>query len=133
MGMFIGWLISRFKVSPNVARYIAIALAFLGALLLIAAVMSLSQCSRNRQRAAQARLDASQSQAASNSAADAIGTVTGLQGRSTASEDLTRNNEGDIRAAAGATDKVNPASRDAGITALCKRKAYENSPRCHRP
>jgi Flp pilus assembly protein TadB len=86
---------------------------------------------KSRSQAAQSRVERSQAEAASNSAADAIGTVARSGEDAAASEDLTRSNERDIRNAAGADDKVNPAARDAGLSALCKRQAYANDPRCN--
>jgi hypothetical protein len=80
--------------------------------------------------AAQSRVERSQTQAASNSAADAVNTVEASGEASRASEELTRNNSEQIHAAPGAGDRVNPAVRDAGIAALCRRQAYANDPRC---
>jgi biopolymer transport protein ExbB/TolQ len=85
---------------------------------------------KSRSQAAQSRVEASQAQAASNSASDAVNTVAASGESERASEDLTRSNEQQIRAANGANDKVNPAVRDAGIAALCKRNAYKDDPRC---
>jgi biopolymer transport protein ExbB/TolQ len=105
-----------------------------GALLLIVVVgFTVRSCDQRRSRASQARVERSQAEAASNSAADAIGTVARSSEASRASEELTRSNEQQIRGAAGANDKVNPAVRDAGIAALCRRQSYANDPRCKRP
>lgn len=86
---------------------------------------------KSRSQAAQSRVERSQAQAASNSAADAVGTVARSGEASAASEELTRQNERDIRDAEGANASVNPAVRDAGLTALCKRQAYRDDPRCN--
>lgn len=88
---------------------------------------------KSRSQGAQARVEASQAQAASNSAADAVSTVARSSEATAASEELTRTNEQQIRAADGANDKVNPAVRDAGIAALCRRQAYKDDPRCKGP
>jgi negative regulator of sigma E activity len=88
---------------------------------------------KRRSEAAQSRVQHSQSEALSNSGADAVNTVAASVKAAAASEELTRSNEQQIRAAQGANDKVNPAVRDAGIAALCRRQAYANDPRCHRP
>lgn len=104
-----------------------LAIVILGAVIVFAGPAA---CNKIRSMGAQSRVDSSQSSAASNSAADAINTVQASGARETASEDLTRQNEANIRAANGATDKVNPAVRDAGIAALCQRAAYRNDPRC---
>lgn len=105
-----------------------------GLVLLIAVVgFGVRSCDKRHARAAQARVERSQAEAASNSAADAVSTVAASGEASAASEALTRSNEQQIRAAQGANDKINPAARDAGIGALCRRKAYENDSRCRRP
>lgn len=130
MGNLIAFIIRRFGVTPNVARYAAYAVFVLALASLVAATFSLSQCGRNRQRAAQARLDAEQTQAASNSAADAIATQGAVNGRETASEDLTRNNDADIRAADGAAAHVAAGVDAAGRRALCQRKTYKDTPTC---
>jgi negative regulator of sigma E activity len=88
---------------------------------------------KRRSEAAQSRVQHSQSEALSNSGADAVNTVAASGKAAAASEELTRSNEQQIRAAQGANDKANPAVRDAGIAALCRRQAYANDPRCHRP
>lgn len=133
MGNLIGWIVRRFDVSEATARIIAMAGLFLVLLAMFGIAFNASRCSSNRQKAAQSRVATGQGAAASNSAADAIATQGVVNGRETASENLTRSNAEDIRSAPGASDKVNPAAANAGITALCKRKAYENSPRCRRP
>lgn len=87
-------------------------------------------CDVRRNKAAQSRVESGQAQAASDSAKDAINAVEASGGRETASEDLTRSNDQQIRAAQGAGEKVNPAARDAGIAALCRRPSYASDPRC---
>ena len=106
--------------------------AYVGAALLLAGMVlfGVHSCDVRHNKAAQARVERSQAEAASNSAADAISTVARSSEASEASEQLTRDNERAIRAAPGASDKVNPAVRDAGIAALCRREAYRNDPRC---
>lgn len=104
-----------------------------GALLIVAIGLGVHSCDKRRSQAAQVRVERSQAEAASNSAADAIGTVARSGEAAAASEALTRSNEQQIRGAAGANDKVNPAVRDAGIAALCRRQAYAHDARCKRP
>lgn len=102
-----------------------------GAILLIAiAGFGLNQCQKRRSQAAQAKVERSQAEAASKSAADAIGTVRASGEAERASEELTRSNEKEIRNAEGANDPVNPAVRDAGLRSLCRRPAYRNNERC---
>jgi hypothetical protein len=87
-------------------------------------------CDNHKQEAAQGRVDRGQAGAASNSAADAVNTVTGVWSNAAASEELTRQNEKEIRNAEGANDPVNPAARDAGLRSLCRRPAYRDNPKC---
>lgn len=102
-----------------------------GALVLLIVVsLTLWQCDKRRSERAQSRVDAAQSEAASNSAADAIGTVTAAGTRETASEAQTRESEREIRAAEGAGERVKPGVDVAGRRALCRREAYRNDPRC---
>lgn len=116
------------SLSAAAIRYLLI---ILGAVILLAVTIEgVHSCDVRHNKAAQSRVEASQAQAASNSAADAIGTVAASGEASAASENLTRSNEQQIRAADGANDKVNPAVRDAGIAALCRREAYRNDPKC---
>lgn len=89
-----------------------------------------SQCTKRRNAASQARVDSAQAGAASNSAADAIATVAKDSEASAASEQLTRDNERDIRSAEGADVRVNPSVHGAGLQALCRRTAYRDAPRC---
>lgn len=113
------------------ARIIAMIVA--GAVLFGLVAFGIHSCDVHRSKAAQSRLDKGQAGAASNSAADAIGTVAASGAASAASEDLTRSNEQQIRAAQGANAPVNPAARDAGLAALCKRATYRDDPRCKGP
>lgn len=101
--------------------------------LVLAAVFTVRSCDKRHSRDAQSRLDAAQGDAQANSAADAVNTVAASGEAQAASEEMTRENERNIRAAQGASNAVDPAVRNAGIAALCRRKAYENDPRCHRP
>lgn len=102
-----------------------------GAIVLILAVsLTVRSCDKRRSQAAQARVERSQAEAASNSAADAIATVTRSGEASAASEELSRQNERDIRAAEGADARVGAGVNAAGLKALCKRAAYRDDPRC---
>jgi hypothetical protein len=107
-----------------------IGMAVLGLLLIVAVGLGLRSCEKRRSQAAQTRVERSQAEAASNSAADAINAVTGVGSNAAASEELTRQNEKEIRNAPGANDPVNPAARDAGLRSLCRRPAYRDNPKC---
>lgn len=115
------------RLSARVIAYIAAAAI---AVLVVWAAFHFWQ--KSRSQAAQARVQHEQTQALSNSASDAVGTVAASGEAAAASEALTRSNEQAIRAANGADAPVNPAARDAGIAALCRRQAYRNDPRCKR-
>ena len=78
----------------------------------------------------EARLAKNQAEAASQSGSDAVNTVAGAADRESAGDALTRENEANIRTAPGAAEPVTPEAREAGITALCKRAAYKDDPRC---
>lgn len=101
-----------------------------GLLLFIAFAAFVHSCDKRRSQAAQNRVERSQAEAASNSAADAINAVTGVGANQAASEELGRTNERDIRAAQGADERVGAGVNAAGRAALCKRAAYRNDPKC---
>jgi hypothetical protein len=102
------------------------------AVLLVALVIFAgpAMCQKIRSQAAQSRMDSEQSQAASNSAADAVGTVARSGEEAAASEELSRSNEREIRNAQGADERVGAGVNAAGRAALCRREAYKNDPRC---
>jgi uncharacterized protein HemX len=110
------------------ARTIAVAIfiAFIVGMMLF----GVSQCQKRRSEAAQSRVERSQAEAASNSAADAIGTVARSGETERASEDLTRSNDKEIRNAQGADERVGAGVNAAGLRALCLRHTYRNDPRC---
>lgn len=108
----------------------AIALAVMAGLFVLLLIFAVSQCDKRRSQGAQAKVDHSQGQAAQTSATDAINTVTTVGENASASEDLSRQNERDIRAAEGASVKVGSGVNAAGRSALCKRKAYASDPKC---
>lgn len=110
------------------ARVIAIIVGVIALVLIVG--FTVRSCDKRHARAAQSRVERSQAQAASNSAADAIATVARSGEDSAASEDLTRSNEKDIRNAKGSNAAVDPAARDSGLRALCLRRAYRDDPKC---
>lgn len=101
-----------------------------GIVLVIAIGLFVHSCDQRRSKASQARVERSQAEAQSNSAADAISTVARSGEAERASEELTRSNEREIRAAPGANDHVNSGVDLAGRKALCRRAAYRDDPRC---
>ena len=78
----------------------------------------------------EARLARNQAEAASQSGSDAVNVVGAAGDREAASDVLTRSNEAAIRNAKGAADPVSAEARSAGISALCRRAAYKDDPRC---
>lgn len=110
------------------ARVIAIIVAALLAVFVVWAAFHFWE--KSRSQGAQSRVERSQGEAHSNSAADAVNTVAASGEASAASEALTRSNEQQIRAAQGSNAAVAPAARNAGLAALCKRAAYKDDPRC---
>lgn len=118
--MFRGTEIAASLVAKVVAGIVLFAIIAFG----------LYQCDQRRNERAQGKVDSAQSEAATNSASDAINTVSEAGKREAGSEDLTRQNERDIRAAEGAGDRVNSGVNAAGLQALCRRDAYRNTERC---
>jgi Flp pilus assembly protein TadB len=110
------------------ARVIAIIVAAALAVLVVWAAFHFWQ--KSRSQGSQARVEHAQTEALSNSANDAVGTVARSGEASAASEALTRSNEQEIRNAKGADAPVDPAARDAGLRSLCRRAAYRDSPKC---
>ena len=110
------------------ARTIAV-IAAIAALMLLAALVPGCIAKRHAQ-AAQARVDASQAQAASDSAKDAINATAAAGARETASEDMTRTNDSRIRASEGAGVRVGAGVNMEGRRALCRRAAYRDDPKC---
>lgn len=108
----------------------AIIMVIAAIVLVIATLVLVNRCEKKRSEGAQARVEAGQAGAQSNSSADAINTVSAAGEREAGSEELTRNNERDIRKADGASDKVKPGVDAAGRSALCKREAYKNLVEC---
>lgn len=105
-------------------------IAAVALLVLVLGLMQVRSCTMARQQAAQSKVDRGQAGAARESAKDAIGTITDVQGNQSAGDDLTRSNEKEIRDAQGADAAVDPAVRDAGLRALCSRPAYRDNERC---
>lgn len=110
------------------ARLIAIAVGIIALVVVVGLVVR--SCDSGKQKAAQSRVDQSQGEAQRNSSADAINTVTGVGSNTSASEELTRQNERDIRNAEGANQRVGSGVDLAGRRSLCKRAAYRDDPKC---
>ena len=100
------------------------------ALVLILGTLQFCSWQRARQQAVQSKVDRGQAGAARESAEDAIATQGNVAANASASEDLTRSNEREIRNAKGADQSVDAGVRDAGLASLCRRPAYRNHERC---
>ncbi len=102
-----------------------------GIVLLAIAAWAIPSClAKQRNAASQARVDRAQATATVESARDASATQSTVNANEVASEALGRSNERSIRDAQGSDAAVSPASRDAGLLALCRRKAYRDSEQC---
>jgi len=96
----------------------------------VALIFGVVQCHDPGTVGQETRLAKEQAGAATDSAADAIGTVGGLYDRVQASDDLTKENERAILSAPGAGAPVAPAVDAAGRDSLCRRPAYRGSVEC---
>ncbi len=113
------------RLAPRTIALIA------GLVLLAFLAFAIPSClQKQRNAASQARVDNAQAGAAQESAKDAIEAVAKAGESQAASEDLTRSNERDIRAADGADEQVNMDVHTQGLIALCRRQAYRDAPRC---
>ena len=121
-----GWLTG--KAIFGLARWVWALLAFAGVLLAVWWLYSTWTANPK----AEARLGRNQASAASESGADAVNTVGRAGDREAGDDALTRSNEEDIRNAEGSDATVAPGARDAGLAALCRRRAYADDPRCVR-
>jgi len=105
-------------------RIILIVLGIAAALALVLAVRGCSGAGTK------AKLATGQAGAAANSARDTVQTI----GNQAAAEDqadaITKENDRAIRSAPGANAPVDPAARDAGLRALCRRAAYRGDAKC---
>lgn len=103
----------------------------LGIILIAVLAYAVPSCMEKRRSAAtQARVEVGQKGAALDSAKDAIDVTARSGERETASEAMTADNARDIRGAEGARERVQAPVDAAGRRALCRRKAYENDPKC---
>lgn len=130
MGSLIGWLVGRQLFGRTISAGGARAIAHVGLAAVLALIVAIAIWASGRNDRAQARVDRGQVGAAQASAGDAVNTIAGAGDREAASEDLTRANERDIRAAPGAEVKVSRQVDAAGRGALCSRDAYRNKPEC---
>ena len=101
-----------------------------GLVIVVLAGLLLRSCEKRRSEAAQARVEHSQAEAASDSAKDAINAVAASGEAEQASEDVTRANDKEIRNAEGANQSVGSGVDLAGRRSLCKRAAYRDDPKC---
>lgn len=110
------------------ARLVTLAVAVL--VNVTAVTFGPAACQRMKSLATQSRVDREQGRAAIESGNDAGEMIAGAGQREAGSEDLTRANEREIRAADGAGNRVGAGVDAAGRKALCRREAYRNDPKC---
>ena len=78
----------------------------------------------------EARLNANRADAAIATASDAVASIASQAAAEAAHDQLTRENEDEIRNAPGAAAPVDPRLHDAGLRSLCRRAAYRDSQQC---
>ena len=115
--------------AANAARLIFVA----GFVVLVATVLSIRSCDVAGTAKTETSLAAGQAGAAAESGADAVNTVGNRAQAEEQSDAISRENDGAIRNAEGATVVVPAAVSGAGISALCRRAAYQGDPRCAQP
>jgi hypothetical protein len=97
-------------------------------LLVIAGVLiGPAACTKWRTDALRSRVEREQSGAVVNSAQDAIATQGAAQAREQANLEQEQTNADKITHAEGASDRANPAVRDAGLAALCLRDSFRRT------
>ena len=108
----------------------AIALTLIGLMLVAALIFGANQCSKRKSLEAQSKVDKAQTGAVIESGMDASNVQAGIATNDTASADLGRQNEKEIRDAKGSDAAIDPDAHAAGLRALCRRAAYRNRPEC---
>lgn len=105
-------------------------LLIVGAVVLLALIIALSQCQSARDAGTRADVSEGQAGAAVENGADAVGTVGAVAGRDAGTDQITRENADAIRNAPGADAPVDAGLRDAGLASLCRRSAYRSRAEC---
>lgn len=103
-----------------------------GAIVLVLALLLLGQCQKTLTAGAEADLSAKTGAAQGQAGQAAIEAVSAAAERQAATDQLTRENDAQIKNAAGADQPVDPAVGHAGRMGLCKRAAYRGKPECLR-
>jgi hypothetical protein len=116
-------------IGANAARLILI----VGLIVLLATVISIRSCNVARTATTETSLATGQAGAAAESGADAVNTVGNRAQAEEQSDAISRENDVAIRNAEGATVVVPAGVSGAGISALCRRAAYQGDPRCAQP
>lgn len=113
------------KLSPIVK--LAIAVVVLVVLILL---FGPAACNAIRGRDAQIKVDNAQHGALLNSAVDALNTQAAVSQNTVASQEVSRENERNIRNAEGSNQRVDPRANAAGLSGLCRRASHRNDPAC---
>jgi len=111
----------------TMATRIVVAVVFV---ICVLGLLQVQSCQRSKQKAAESRLERAQGKAVVESAKDAIATQGAAQERERASDELTVQNEKEIRNATGADVQIHPHVSVATLRGLCRRDAYRDSERC---
>ena len=105
----------------------AILAAALTAVVLVGLAVKLGY---DRKARVEISLGKNQTDAAIKSGQDAVATVASQAASETAGDQLTKENERDIRNAPGASAPVTSELHRAGLDSLCRRAAYRGSEQC---
>lgn len=98
--------------------------------LLLAILFGVRQCQNARNLGTESRVSRSQTGAALDSGADAVGAAGAVSGRNSQTDQITMENADAIRTAPGADAPVDPALDRVARDGLCRRAAYRSDPKC---
>lgn len=107
-----------------------IAWVFIGVAVLALVLWLTGALERGQRAQIEARLQAGRADAGIASGRDAAQTVGSQAASESAADQLSRENEHDIRTANGAGAPVDPDVHGAGLRGLCRRAAYRGSQQC---
>ena len=118
------WLVARFGPTAGTVAFWA------GIVLCVLVMGAVAKCTYDRGAKTEIKLSKGQAGAAIESGRDAVDTVGNVAANASASDQLSRENENDIRKANGAGAPVDPGVNGAGLNSLCKRASYRLDPKC---
>lgn len=118
------------SLSDKAIRGAKIAVAILVVVILILITSQVRSCSQARQRAAEARVERGQAEAARKNTEDAIATHGNVSAAAAATERTGDENERTIRSAPGAGQPLDPRLNRAARSGMCKYAVNRNKPEC---